>query len=138
MTLESVLKENALKVTPQRMGILSFLDQKTHPTVDEIYSAVQADFPSVSLATVYKNINKLSESGIIRQINTNSVIRYDLGMVPHGHLVCKRCGSVEDIFEIDPLIGSCTAGIEEKTGVKVEMIDVTAFVCCRSCRMREE
>ena len=54
-----LLKNRGLKATPQRLSVLKILDSHTHPTIDELYEEICAENPSVSLATVYKNLNML-------------------------------------------------------------------------------
>jgi len=97
-SIKSVLRDKRLKITPQREEILKFLDNKTHPSIDEIYENVKIKFPSISLATVYKNLNMLREQNIVLEINSNKV-KYDLNIEPHLHIVCKNCGSIQDIFD---------------------------------------
>ena len=59
MQYVSLLKQSGLKVTPQRLSVLRILDRHTHPTIDELYDEILKENPSVSLATVYKNLNTL-------------------------------------------------------------------------------
>jgi len=61
-----VLKENQLKITPQRLEVLKYLDEnRTHPTVYEIYSALKEKNPSLSKTTVYNSVETLNEHSII-------------------------------------------------------------------------
>ena len=59
MNYMELLKNRGLKATPQRLSVLKILDSHTHPTIDELYDEICAENPSVSLATVYKNLNML-------------------------------------------------------------------------------
>ena len=71
---------------------------KTHPTADWIYQQLLPEFPDLSLATVYRNLAQLKEAGRIRSVGTVAgQERFDADLHPHGHLVCLRCGAVEDL-----------------------------------------
>ena len=74
-----LLKENSLKITPQRLEILRYLDEhRTHPTVDEIYCALKEKNPSLSKTTVYNSVDVLRDNGIIQSITiSGSEQRYD-------------------------------------------------------------
>ena len=65
MQYVSLLKQSGLKVTPQRLSVLRILDRHTHPTIDELYDEILKENPSVSLATVYKNLNTLKDEGLV-------------------------------------------------------------------------
>jgi Fur family peroxide stress response transcriptional regulator len=56
---ENLLRESGIKVTPQRLSIVDELYGRVHMSIDELYGAIKKRFPSISLATVYKNINEL-------------------------------------------------------------------------------
>jgi Fur family transcriptional regulator, peroxide stress response regulator len=64
-----LLKDKELKATPQRISVLKELGRKTHPTMDDLYEALKKDNPSMSLATVYKNISTLKEKGVVIEVN---------------------------------------------------------------------
>ena len=95
--LKNLLEESNLKTTPQRLAILKELDSKGHASIEEIYETIKEMFPSISLATIYKNINALKEEGIISEICLHQKPKYELQKESHAHFVCKKCGSVKDI-----------------------------------------
>jgi len=94
-----LLKENSIKVTPQRLEILKYLDKHgTHPTVDGIYSALKEKNPSLSKTTVYNSVETLNEHGIIQSLTiSGSELRYDFRNDMHHHFLCKKCGKIIDI-----------------------------------------
>jgi len=93
-----VLLENSeLKTTPQRLAILKELDKKGHASIEEIYEDIKEMFPSISLATIYKNINALKEENIISEICLHQKPKFEITKEPHAHFICKVCGKVEDI-----------------------------------------
>lgn len=87
------------RMTNQRRVILEELrGLKTHPTADEIYSLVKVRVPRISLGTVYRNLEFLSESGEILKLDTlGGVRRYDGFTHPHMHVRCMCCGRVADV-----------------------------------------
>ncbi|WP_181646894.1 Fur family transcriptional regulator [Helicobacter sp. 16-1353] len=96
-----ILKEKKLKITPQRIAILEELDKNGHSTVDDIFNRIKIKIPSVSLATVYKNILALQSMDILKSVKTpTQKQKYEINKKPHIHLFCKICEKLED-FEID-------------------------------------
>ena len=69
-----------------------------HYSPEQIYSDVRKRIPSISLATVYKNLRLFVEHSLLREVTPHaSTLRVDGNLEPHHHLVCTRCKSVEDI-----------------------------------------
>lgn len=72
-----------------------------HPTVEQLYTQLKPMFPGISLATVYNNLNALSEKGLVRRIpSAGAPDRYDR-VYRHDHLVCRQCGVISDISLMD-------------------------------------
>ncbi len=95
----TILKENSIKITPQRIEILRYLDRHmTHPTVEEIYSTLKKKNPSLSKTTVYNSLQVLKEHKIIQTLSISThESRYDLRDDLHHHFLCKNCGKIIDI-----------------------------------------
>lgn len=89
------------RVTPQRLAIYSYLIQAdTHPTAEEIHRALAPDYPSMSLATVYKTLELLVEMGLATEMGFgDSPNRYDGNPHEHINLVCTQCGGILDLEE---------------------------------------
>ncbi len=89
----------ALKYSRQREVIKNFLmTRKDHPTADVVYMNVRKIYPSISLGTVYRNLQLLSELGEIKKLNVgDGVDHFDADTSPHYHFICKECGSVIDL-----------------------------------------
>jgi Fe2+ or Zn2+ uptake regulation protein len=96
-SLKSLLEESNLKITPQRLAILKELETKGHASIEEIYEDVVVMFPSISLATIYKNITALKEENIISEICLHQKPKFEITKEPHAHFICKKCGMVEDV-----------------------------------------
>ena len=95
----TILKNNELKITPQRLEILHYLDTHcSHPTVEEIYSALKQKNPSLSKTTVYNALETLKKHHIIQTVTISGTeTRYDFKDTPHHHFLCSRCGAIIDI-----------------------------------------
>ncbi|KAA0002083.1 MAG: transcriptional repressor [Thermoplasmata archaeon] len=125
-----ILKENSIKVTPQRLEILRYLDEnRVHPTVDEIYSSLKKKNPSLSKTTVYNSLEILRRHGIIQSLTiSGSESRYDFRNDVHHHFLCKKCGKIIDIDIKCPNIGKML-----KSGHKVEEVHGYFKGICKKC-----
>ncbi|ANV98121.1 hypothetical protein BBW65_04590 [Helicobacter enhydrae] len=95
---EQLLKNTNLKVTPQRLNILETIQNIGHATIEEIYEHIQQKHPSISLATIYKNVCTLCGVGVLQEIKTPSnKARYEILHNNHPHLVCTQCGMITDL-----------------------------------------
>ena len=100
-----------------------------HLTADQIFTELKKIYPSVSLATIYNNLNKLCESGLIRKVSIEgSPDRYDR-IEKHDHLVCTKCGRLTDICFED-----LTASLKEQLGSSFFAYDLKVFYICPECR----
>ena len=129
------LKERGQRITPQRLAILRILaSSEGHPSVEEIYSVVIKDFPTTSLATVYKTITLLKELGEVLELEfSHGSNRYDgTKPFPHPHVVCTRCKRI-----VDPGLASLsamTAEVSEQTGFKVVNHRLDFYGLCPECQ----
>jgi Fur family peroxide stress response transcriptional regulator len=93
-----LLKEKELKSTPQRLAMLKILEDRGHVDIDSIYKEIKNDFESISLATVYKNINKMLDVGLIEEIKVpKRKSKFEIKKQRHSHFVCERCAEIYDI-----------------------------------------
>lgn len=130
-----LLKEHDLKVTPQRLEILKFLDShRTHPTAHEIYQALKKRNPSLSKTTVYNSIDILKKYDILHELTISGTEkRYDFRHEPHHHFLCKQCGAIIDIDIACPNIEKV---IED--GYYIEEVHGYFKGTCKQCRKKEE
>jgi len=93
----SLLKKSDLKATFQRISILKDIDTKGHSSIDDIYDEVVKVYPSLSLATVYKNIILMVEKSVLVEVPiVGKKSKYELIKDDHIHLICTQCEEVED------------------------------------------
>ena len=99
LAYEEKLRHNDMKVTPQRLAIVKALEEHGHMTIEELYSIILKQFPSISLATLYKNLNSMNDSNFTQEVKLpNQKSKFELTKDEHSHLVCTSCGKVEDYF----------------------------------------
>ena len=96
--LEEALRERGLRATPQRRLVLDALQALGHGTPDQVVERVQDVAPSLSLSTVYRTLELLEELGLVSHTHLNhGSASYSLATHDdHIHLVCRRCGRVEE------------------------------------------
>ena len=84
-------KEKKLKLTPQRLAVYQYLKSTSeHPSAETIYKALQPNYPTMSLATVYKTLKTLVEIGLVQELNVGEGnFRYDGNCSEHGHYNVK-------------------------------------------------
>ena len=88
-----------IKMTRQRKVILDVLEKSDrHPTVDELYELVRKKLPRISIATVYRNLEALSDAGMVQKLEfAGCQKRFDKTVINHYHIRCLDCGKVEDL-----------------------------------------
>lgn len=84
--------------TVQKQLVLQAVQElKSHPTADEVYRQVVLSHPSISKATVYRNLNSLAEDGVVGRVAMpNAADRFDFVPQRHYHIKCVNCGRVTD------------------------------------------
>ena len=125
------------RMTNQRRVILEELRKvHTHPTVDELYTIVKARMPHISLGTVYRNLDLLTETGEVLKLDSAGTMRrYDGRIEPHRHVRCRVCGRIGDIFEAEeePSLSHLSVPGFTVTAVRVEYDGI-----CDECRAAAE
>ena len=97
--LRAALEAAGWRCTPQRLAVYDHLCRaEHHPTAEEVYHAVKAAVPKISLATVYKALEALVASGLAAKLTAgDGSARYDARSDHHYHLRCLRSGAVQDL-----------------------------------------
>jgi Fur family peroxide stress response transcriptional regulator len=125
-------KELGLKLTPQRLSILSYLEgNEDHPTAEEIYKKVSKRFPTMSFATVYNTLETLKRQGMIKEVMIeHGKKHFDPNIEHHHHLICSKCKRIADIHADFDL------AVPEKDiqGFKIIGSHVEFYGICPQCR----
>lgn len=86
--------------TVQRLRILDYLKvSEMHPTAEAVHNEVRKEIPTITLATVYRNLNLLAEEGKILKLEINNEFHFDGDTSRHQHCVCRECGMIIDVFQ---------------------------------------
>ncbi|MRJ02426.1 MAG: transcriptional repressor [Epsilonproteobacteria bacterium] len=129
----TMLKSRELKSTPQRVAMLRILEEMGHAEIEEIYNHIKRDFVSISLATVYKNINTMREAGLIQEIKVpERRSRFEIVKEPHSHFLCRQCGRIYDIPQ--PRVEE----LQLPEGFEPLHYTLTVEGICRECRATPE
>ena len=98
----AVLKAEGLRPTKARCQLLAYLrSTDRHPSVEEITSTLRSEGAEIGVATVYQNLNKLVDAGLVRRFSgPDGRSRFDGDLAAHSHAVCESCGRVVDL-ELD-------------------------------------
>ncbi|BHH86065.1 Fur family transcriptional regulator [Desulforhopalus sp. 52FAK] len=127
-----------LRMTNQREMILrELVKNKQHLTADELYDIVKKVMPRISLATVYRNLEILSEAGIIGKLEISGrQKRFDYDPEDHDHIYCAVCHRVDNLnIERNGDEKRKMASVEgyTVTGYRLEIIGI-----CESCQKKEK
>ena len=97
--LRAYCRKNRIPLTHQRIEVYKMLvGSEEHPSPEMIYGRLKNKFPTLSLATVYRNLEALNRIGFIRKVNPLSDhARYDGDIKQHNHFICLSCRKVEDV-----------------------------------------
>ena len=123
-----------MNFSKQRELILDVLRQNpNHPTADKLYELVRPLMPSISLATVYRNLNQLVDNGSIRKISgLDGAVHYDHCVEKHYHFICTCCNKVYDV----PY--NVAEDLEQKlksfTGLEAQSTELTFKGLCSDCQ----
>jgi len=127
-----VFRKKKIRATPQRLGVYKVLCRANkHLTAEQIYGKMKAEFPALSLATVYSILEFLKKSALVQQIRiTFDKSCFEARCDQHHHFFCKRC---KVIFDID--IPRCSAlRKKEVDGFLIEELQGYFYGICRDCK----
>jgi len=129
------MRERGLRLTPQRLAILKILaESENHPSVEAVHQLILRDFPTTSLATVYKTVSLLKQMGQVLELAfADAGSRYDGAKpFPHPHVICTKCGAIAD-----PEFSSMAEMAKEmadKSGYRITTHRLDFFGLCPNCR----
>jgi Fur family transcriptional regulator, peroxide stress response regulator len=124
---ERTLREMNVRLTPQRLAVLEYLEGNlAHPSAAEIHRALADRFPMMSFATVYNTLEMLREQGLVRELAIDpDKKRFDPNMEPHHHLICLSCKRIVDVFcEFDLTLPEGARGDFEVIGNQVDFYGI--------------
>ncbi len=125
--------QQGLSLTHQRWVIYRALARSDrHPTPAWVFEQVRKEIPSISRATVYKNIRTFVDAGLLREVEMSSqTMRLDANIDDHHHFICQRCRSIQDVApaELEPV--RLKRGV--RRGFRVQRYNVNFLGLCDKC-----
>jgi Fur family ferric uptake transcriptional regulator len=125
------------RLTPQRHMILEVIRRADrHLTPDEVYARVHAKNPAISRATIYRTLDFLCEMRLVTALQWGGQMYYEAaGEKPHHHLVCRNCGSIEQIDH--SVLETLFATVDKKYHFSIDMDHLGLFGLCAGCRKKQ-
>ena len=141
MAVESfrhLCERHGLAVTHQRQVIFETLtDIQGHPSPEAVYELVKERIPSISLATVYKNLKTFEEHGLVHEVSPHhGSARFETNPSPHHHLVCLRCKAIVDVPADE--IGPVRLKRRPPAGFVIQRYNVEMLGLCGDCATQTE
>ena len=133
--LISILRQRNFRLTPQRVELVRLIAASHgHPSAAQLYAQIKTQFPTMSLATVYKTLALLKEMNQVLEIDLRDDRHYDGNRpLPHPHLICLQCNQIVDGgIDIDP---SSFSQIQAASGYQINRSQITFYGLCPDCRI---
>jgi Fur family peroxide stress response transcriptional regulator len=137
-SFRELCEEYGLAVTHQRQVIFETLTgMHGHPSPEAVYEVVKEQIPSISLATVYKNLKTFEEHGLIHEVSPHhGSARFETNAAPHHHLVCLRCKTILDVPASD--VGPVRLKKRAPGGFRIQRYNVEMLGVCGACAKQIE
>lgn len=121
-----------IKPSVQRIAVMDYLlKHRTHPSVEEIYSALSEDMPTLSKTTVYNTLKLFAEQGAAQMLTIDEKnVCFDGDTSLHAHFLCKRCGKIYDLSIPEPMKETLESNIE---GYSVDELHYYYKGTCKNC-----
>lgn len=125
-------RDLGLKLTPQRLAILAYLEGNTmHPSAEDVYKAVSRKFHTMSFATVYNTLETLKRHGQLIELTSDPAKkRFDPNTGPHNHLICIKCRRITDIHSTFKI----SIPERESAGFEITGNHIEFYGICPSCQ----
>lgn len=135
--LVNSLKSNNFKITPQRIAIYREINNTNeHPNAETIYKRLEPNYPTISLATVYKSLELFAELNMIQIINIGgNSYRYDPNIRKHPHIICNVCQKIEDLDNRN--FEHLSSEVEGLTNYKITDQQLCFYGVCSSCASKK-
>ena len=129
------LKEREYRLTPQRVELVRLIAaSKGHPSASQLYNQIKIQFPTMSLATVYKTLDLLKELGEVLEIDLRDDSHYDGNKpYPHPHLICTNCQKIVD-GELNAAMVNIVKEVEQNFGFKILKHQLAFYGLCPDCQ----
>src|SRR5690348_1731209 len=132
--LSKQLSTSGFRFTPQRQHVYDvLLEERDHPTAEEVFIRAKRGMPEISMATVYNCLDALVRSGVARQVTVDrGATRFCPNMREHCHFYCDTCEQVYDIEMPD----QGAVGIPLPKSFKAARFEIAIHGLCAKCASR--
>jgi Fe2+ or Zn2+ uptake regulation protein len=126
------IKTEPKRNTIQRQLILAAVGElNIHATAEQVYEHISKDHPTISKATVYRNLSQMSGAGELQSIGSfGGSVHYDHNLSKHYHFICDKCGRVFDMDAFFPEIDMCA---KDMNGYVIKGHNLTFSGLCPDC-----
>ncbi|KHO61349.1 Fur family transcriptional regulator [Thermoanaerobacter sp. YS13] len=133
--LRDYLKRHDIKPSTIRIKVLEYLlNNRIHPTADDIYQSLINDIPTLSKTSVYNTLELFMKKGVVNALSLKEKeLRYDINTYFHGHFRCEICGNVYDFPVSEKIIA-----VEELKGFVIRNVDINVYGICKKCNEKNK
>ncbi len=127
---------NSTKYSKQREIIKAgLIEYCIHPTAEQLYAKLRPENPNLSLATVYRNLKYLAQTGEIKRIEgLSGQVHYDHNNTEHFHLICVECECITDLPA--EMSESLKATLKDIKGFEIYSYDIIVKGICDKCKAK--
>lgn len=134
MDPQSLLRDQGIQITAQRLAVLRAVSTHPHATADTLIEVARREIGSISRQSVYDTLAVLVEAGLVRRIQpVGSAARFEDRVGDnHHHVICRDCGELADV---DCAVGSapCLTAIDD-AGYQIDEAEVAYWGRCPACQ----
>lgn len=132
-SLAQVLRARGMRMTPQRQLVLDAVRRLEHATPEQVHAAVAQTAESVNITTVYRTLELLEELGLVTHthLSHGAPSYHAADEYPHAHLVCRSCGTVEEMET--SLLQPLADQLRSERGFRVDVTHIALFGLCPRC-----
>ncbi len=125
------LRQFSIKPSVQRTAVMLYLmNNKTHPTIDDIYLALSPTMPTLSKTTVYNTLDIFVERGAVKALVIDEKnARYDIDITAHAHFICKSCGTIYDMHDLKTSLFQ----IPHSKKFMIDAVEISYSGICKEC-----
>jgi len=129
------LRSKGFRMTPQRMMVLEAVEaSEDHISAEEIFRQAHAKYPYLNISTVYRTLEMLKEQGLVAEsdLGGGRLVYHPVGKAHHHHLVCRKCGSVQDVDEA--VFDRLSLEMKRQYGFEAVLEHMAIFGTCKKCK----
>ena len=133
------LRTSEYRLTPQRVELIRLIAaSEGHPSASRLYEQIKVQFPTMSLATVYKTLDLLKELGEVLEIGLRDDSHYDGNKpYPHPHLICMKCRKIMD-GELELAVKNIVQEVEQSFGFQILKHQLDFYGLCPDCQKKKK